>query len=60
VRILIIEDKKKTAAFLAKGLREAGFRVEIAGDDAAGLNRPPTAQLTPAISRKPNRNRDSR
>ena len=26
MRILIIEDEKKTAAFLAKGLREAGFR----------------------------------
>jgi DNA-binding response OmpR family regulator len=25
MRILIIEDEKKTAAFLAKGLREAGF-----------------------------------
>ncbi|HMJ64031.1 MAG TPA: DNA-binding response regulator, partial [Candidatus Binatia bacterium] len=25
MRILVIEDEKKTAAFLAKGLREAGF-----------------------------------
>jgi two-component system, OmpR family, copper resistance phosphate regulon response regulator CusR len=38
VRILIIEDEKKTAAFLAKGLREAGFRVDIASDGASGLN----------------------
>ena len=32
MRILLIEDEKKTAAFLAKGLREGGFTVEIAGD----------------------------
>jgi two-component system, OmpR family, copper resistance phosphate regulon response regulator CusR len=38
VRILVIEDEKKTAAFLAKGLREARFRVEIARDGAAGLS----------------------
>ena len=25
MRILVVEDEKKTAAFLAKGLREAGF-----------------------------------
>ena len=30
MRILLIEDEKKTAAFLAKGLREAGFTVEVA------------------------------
>ena len=37
MRILLIEDEKKTAAFLAKGLREAGFTVEIAGDGETGL-----------------------
>jgi len=37
VRILVIEDEKKTAGFLAKGLREAGFTVEISSDGAAGL-----------------------
>ena len=37
MRILLIEDEKKTAAFLAKGLREAGFTVEIARDGATGL-----------------------
>ena len=30
MRILVIEDEKKTAAFLAKGLREAGFVVDVA------------------------------
>jgi two-component system copper resistance phosphate regulon response regulator CusR len=37
VRILVVEDEKKTAAFLAKGLREAGFTVETAPDGDAGL-----------------------
>ena len=37
MRILVIEDEKKTAAFLAKGLREAGFVVEIARDGETGL-----------------------
>ena len=30
-------DEKKTAAFLAKGLREAGFSVDLALDGEAGL-----------------------
>jgi two-component system copper resistance phosphate regulon response regulator CusR len=37
MRILVIEDEKKTAAFLAKGLREAGYAVEIARDGEAGV-----------------------
>jgi two-component system copper resistance phosphate regulon response regulator CusR len=37
MRILVIEDEKKTAAFLAKGLREAGFVVDVARDGEAGL-----------------------
>ena len=37
MRILIIEDEKKTAAFLAKGLLEAGFGVDLARDGEAGL-----------------------
>src|SRR5215472_4186463 len=36
-RILVIEDEKKTAAFLAKGLREAGFAVDVAMDGESGL-----------------------
>src|ERR1051325_11500596 len=36
-RILVIEDEKKTAAFLAKGLREAGFAVDVAIDGESGL-----------------------
>src|SRR5499427_668990 len=37
MRILVIEDEKKTAAFLAKGLREAGFTVDVAIDGESGL-----------------------
>ena len=37
MRILVIEDEKKTAAFLAKGLREAGFTVDVARDGETGL-----------------------
>jgi two-component system, OmpR family, copper resistance phosphate regulon response regulator CusR len=37
VRILVIEDEKKTAAFLGKGLREAGFSVGVACDGESGL-----------------------
>ena len=37
MRILLIEDEKKTAAFLAKGLREAGFDVGVACDGESGL-----------------------
>jgi two-component system, OmpR family, copper resistance phosphate regulon response regulator CusR len=37
MRILLIEDEKKTAAFLAKGLREAGYAVDVARDGETGL-----------------------
>src|SRR5262252_4996734 len=37
MRILVIEDEKKTATFLAKGLREAGFAVDVAIDGESGL-----------------------
>ena len=37
MRILLIEDEKKTAAFLAKGLREAGYSVHLAGDGQKGV-----------------------
>ena len=38
MRILLIEDEKKTAAYLAKGLGEAGFQVTTAADGEAGLD----------------------
>src|SRR5437667_2875519 len=37
MRILLIEDERKTAAFLAKGLREDGFIVDIAKDGETAL-----------------------
>jgi two-component system copper resistance phosphate regulon response regulator CusR len=37
MRILIIEDEKKTAAFLQKGLSEHGFVVDICYEGAEGL-----------------------
>jgi len=37
VRILLIEDEKKTAAFLAKGLRESRFTVDVSGDGETGF-----------------------
>ena len=37
MKILVVEDEKKTAAFLTKGLREAKFRVQIARDGEAAL-----------------------
>ena len=37
MKILVVEDEKKTAAFLAKGLREARFHVQIARDGQAAL-----------------------
>jgi len=38
MRILVIEDEKKTATFLAKGLREVGFDVAVARDGETGFN----------------------
>jgi two-component system copper resistance phosphate regulon response regulator CusR len=39
MRILLIEDEKKTAAFIAKGLEEEGYTVVSARDGEAGLER---------------------
>ncbi len=37
MRILIIEDEKKTAAYLRKGLMESGFVVDVADEGEEGL-----------------------
>jgi two-component system, OmpR family, copper resistance phosphate regulon response regulator CusR len=39
MRILIVEDERKSAAFLMKGLREAGFVADVAEDGEDGLFR---------------------
>src|ERR1044072_2050361 len=49
MRILVIEDEKKTAAFLAKGLRESGFTVDVAADGEAGLAATPASKFDPLI-----------
>jgi two-component system copper resistance phosphate regulon response regulator CusR len=38
MRVLLIEDEEKTLAFLAKGLREGGFAVEMARDGETGVD----------------------
>lgn len=37
MRILLIEDDTKIASFIKKGLKEAGFQVDICGDGKSGL-----------------------
>jgi len=37
VRVLLVEDDPTIAGFVEKGLREAGFAVDVAGDGRAGL-----------------------
>src|SRR3954468_1778339 len=37
MRILVVEDEKKTAAFLKKGLEEADYQVEVAADGESAL-----------------------
>ena len=45
MRILLIEDEKKTAAFIRKGLEEEGYVVEVARDGEAGLQLALAAQF---------------
>jgi two-component system copper resistance phosphate regulon response regulator CusR len=37
MRILVVEDEPKTAAYLKKGLEESGYSVEVANDGSQGL-----------------------
>jgi len=39
MKILVVEDEKKSAAYLRKGLAENGFVVDVAHDGAEGLHR---------------------
>jgi heavy metal response regulator len=39
VRVLLVEDDRTIAEFVEKGLREAGFAVDVAADGQAGLDR---------------------
>jgi len=44
MRILLIEDEAKTAAYLTKGLEEHGFTVEVAASGDVGLERALTSE----------------
>ena len=37
IRILVIEDDQKIASFMAKGLKEEGFAVDVQRDETEGL-----------------------
>ncbi len=39
MRVLLVEDDRTIAEFVEKGLREAGFAVDVAADGQAGLDR---------------------
>jgi DNA-binding response OmpR family regulator len=39
MRILVVEDDRKVAGFIRKGLEEEGHAVEVAGDGAAAIER---------------------
>ena len=39
MKVLVIEDEKRAASYLEKGLRENGFSVEVAGTGEDGLHR---------------------
>jgi len=38
MRVLVVEDDKKIASFVSKGLKEAGFAVDVATDGVDGLH----------------------
>ena len=52
MRILLIEDEKKTTAFISKGLEEAGYSVECARDGEAGLELALGSRFRPAPGRR--------
>ena len=49
MRILIVEDDKQTARFIAKGLKQEGFAVDLASDGEQGLNLAVTESYDAAI-----------
>ena len=38
MRILLVEDEKKVASFIKKGLEEEGYAVDLAADGESGLH----------------------
>jgi len=49
MRILVVEDDRKIASFVMKGLKEAGFAVDLAIDGEDGLHQALTAPYDAAI-----------
>jgi two-component system OmpR family response regulator len=49
MKLLIVEDNKKIASLVAKGMREAGFSVDISSDGTSGLERALTGEYDAAI-----------
>jgi len=49
MRLLLVEDDKKIASFLEKGLRESGFNVEICYDGVEGLSMALTEEFDVAV-----------
>ena len=49
MRILLVEDEPKVANFIAKGLREQTYAVDVAGDGAEGLYRGANTQYDVVI-----------
>lgn len=49
MRVLVVEDDKKIAAFIVKGLTQAGYTVDCAADGKAGLKMARSEPYTTAI-----------
>jgi len=49
MRILVVEDDEKIASFISKGLKEAGYAVDVADDGVDGLHFGTTASYDAAI-----------
>jgi DNA-binding response OmpR family regulator len=49
MRVLVVEDDKKIAAFVADGLKQAGYAVDIAPDGTEGLHLATTTNYDAAI-----------
>ena len=46
VRILLVEDESRVAGFIAKGLREQAYAVDIARDGEQACTSPPSTNTT--------------
>jgi DNA-binding response OmpR family regulator len=49
MRVLVVEDDPAIASFIGRGLREAGFAVDVAGDGNAGLAKAQSAEYDAAV-----------